>query len=81
MGEELTEDNRRMLYIPPGFAHGYQTLTDNVETYYHVSAPFSPAHADGVRWDDPAFAIEWPLGAPSIISARDKEWPPFTAGG
>jgi dTDP-4-dehydrorhamnose 3,5-epimerase len=81
IGEELTEDNRRMLYIPPGFAHGYQTLTDKVETYYHVSAPFSPAHADGVRWDDPAFAIAWPLGEPTVMSARDKAWPSFTGGG
>ncbi len=76
---ELTADNRRMLYVPPGMAHGYQTLTDEAETYYHVSARYSPAHAAGVRWDDPAFAIAWPLGPPSVISPRDRDWPDFDA--
>jgi len=79
VAEELTADNRRMLYVPPGFAHGYQTLVDEVETYYHVSTPFSPSHADGVRWNDPAFAIAWPLGEPTVISARDRNWPDFAA--
>jgi dTDP-4-dehydrorhamnose 3,5-epimerase len=74
---ELTADTHRMLYVPPGVAHGYQTLTDDAETYYHVSAPYSPAHAAGVRWNDPAFAIAWPLGEPTVISARDREWPDF----
>jgi dTDP-4-dehydrorhamnose 3,5-epimerase len=73
---ELTEDNRRMLYIPFGFAHGYQTLTDGVETYYHVSAPYSPVHASGVRWNDVRFGIEWPL-EPTVISTRDIAWPDF----
>jgi dTDP-4-dehydrorhamnose 3,5-epimerase len=75
---ELTDENRRMLYIPFGFAHGYQTLVDGVETYYHVSAPYSPAHAAGVRWNDPRFGIRWPL-APTAISSRDTEWPDFSA--
>ena len=73
---ELTEDNHRMLYIPQGFAHGYQTLVDGVETYYHVSAAYSPEHADGVRWNDPRFGISWPLEV-SVISARDERWPDF----
>jgi dTDP-4-dehydrorhamnose 3,5-epimerase len=73
---ELTEHNRRMLYIPSGFAHGYQTLTDGVEAYYHVSTPYSPAHASGVRWNDPRFGIRWPL-ALAEISTRDAEWPDF----
>jgi dTDP-4-dehydrorhamnose 3,5-epimerase len=75
---ELTEDNRRMLYIPFGFAHGYQTLVDGVETYYHVSAAYSPEHASGVRWNDPRFGLRWPL-EPTVISARDRDWPDFDA--
>jgi dTDP-4-dehydrorhamnose 3,5-epimerase len=75
---ELTEDNRRMVYIPFGCAHGYQTLVDGVETYYHVSAPYSPGHASGVRWNDPRFGLRWPL-EPTVISARDRDWPDFDA--
>lgn len=75
---ELTDENRRMLYIPFGFAHGYQTLVDGVETSYHVSAPYSAAHAAGVRWNDPRLGIRWPL-EPTVISARDTAWPDFTA--
>jgi dTDP-4-dehydrorhamnose 3,5-epimerase len=75
---ELTEDNRRMLYIPFGCAHGYQTLVDGVETYYHVSAPYSPEHSSGVRWNDPRFGLRWPL-EPTVISARDRDWPDFDA--
>ena len=75
---ELTDENRRMLYIPFGFAHGYQTLVDGVETSYHVSAPYSAAHASGVRWNDPRFGIHWPL-EPTVISARDTAWPDFIA--
>jgi dTDP-4-dehydrorhamnose 3,5-epimerase len=71
---ELTADNRRALYVPRGFAHGYLTLTDDVEAYYHVSTPFSPEHAQGVRWNDPAFGIEWPF-EPTIVSAKDRAWP------
>jgi dTDP-4-dehydrorhamnose 3,5-epimerase len=74
---ELSDSNHRMLYIPKGFAHGYLTLADDVEVYYHVSAAYSPEHADGVRWDDPAFGIEWPF-LPDVISDRDRAWPRFT---
>lgn len=73
---ELTADNHRALYIPPGLAHGYLTLVDGVEAYYHVSRPFSPAHATGVRWNDPAFGIAWPF-EPVVISAKDRSWPDF----
>lgn len=72
----LDADSRRMLYVPKGFAHGYQTLTDDVEVYYHVSTPYEPAHATGVPWNDPAFAIEWPL-EPTVISEKDRTWPSF----
>ena len=71
---ELNDVNRRMLYIPKGLAHGYLTLQDNVEAYYHVSARYSPADARGVRWNDPAIGIKWPF-EPAVISDRDREWP------
>jgi len=75
---ELTASNHRALYIPKGLAHGFITLTDDVEVYYHVSAPFSPSHATGVRWNDPAFKITWPF-APTVISEKDRAWPDFAA--
>lgn len=71
---ELTADNHRMLYMPEGIAHGYLTLEDDTEAYYHVSAPWVPAAESGVRWDDPAFAIQWPF-EPTIISDKDRGWP------
>jgi dTDP-4-dehydrorhamnose 3,5-epimerase len=75
---ELTADNRRIMYIPPGCAHGYQTLAPDTEVFYFVSAPYSPPHQRGVRWNDPAFGIEWPLGAPSRIHERDASYPDFS---
>ena len=71
---ELTEDNRRMIYIPAGLAHGYITLADGTEAYYHASTPWMPASEAGVRWDDPAFGIEWPF-EPVLISGKDQSWP------
>ena len=70
---ELTADNRRGLYIPPRFAHGYQTLADATETTYQLSEFYSPDLADGLAYDDPAFAIAWPLPV-SEISDRDRIW-------
>ena len=75
VGYELSEANRRMMYLPKGCAHGYQTLTDNAEVFYFVSAAYSPPHQRGVRWDDPAFGIAWPLGAPTGINERDATYP------
>jgi dTDP-4-dehydrorhamnose 3,5-epimerase len=75
-GAELTADNGLMLYAPEGFAHGYQTLQNDTEMYYMTSAPYAPASARGVRHDDPAFGIRWPLPV-SVISAADREWPVF----
>lgn len=75
---ELTEENRHRLYIPKGFAHGFQTLTDDVELAYLISAFYEPSAATGVRYDDPAFDIEWPLPV-SVISEKDKSWPDFQA--
>jgi dTDP-4-dehydrorhamnose 3,5-epimerase len=75
VGCELSAANRTMLYVPPGCAHGYQTLEADSEVFYFVSAAYSPAHARGVRWDDPAFGITWPLGAPTRIHERDAKYP------
>lgn len=75
---DLTEDNRRLVYIPKGLAHGYQTLTDNTEVLYFVSADYSLPHQRGVRFNDPAFGITWPLGAPTAINERDATYPDFT---
>jgi dTDP-4-dehydrorhamnose 3,5-epimerase len=77
VGEILTAENRRMMYVPRGFAHGYQTLDDRTEVLYSVSKPYSRAHQEGVRWNDPAFAIDWPLGSPSSINERDATYPDF----
>lgn len=74
-GVELSPDNGRMLYIPKRFAHGYQTLTDDVQFAYQMSAPYSAAHASGVRWNDPAFGISWPEAEQRLISAADRAWP------
>ena len=74
---ELTAENRRMLYVPEGFAHGYQTLMDETETYYQVSEFYEPASERGVRWDDPAFRIVWPIGEPGVISDKDRTWPDY----
>ena len=73
---ELSADNRRMLYIPAGIAHGYITLSDDTEVYYHASTPWAPQSERGVRWNDPAFAIAWPF-QPEVISEKDATWPDF----
>ncbi len=75
-GVELSADNRRMLYIPEGFAHGFQTLIDNTEISYQMSECHHPESAKGVPWDDPAFQIEWPFSQ-LICSGKDRGWPPF----
>ena len=78
VGIELSAANRQALYLPQGVAHGYQTLTDNAEVLYFVSAPYMPSHQRGVRWDDGAFGIDWPLGRPTTIHERDASYPDFT---
>jgi dTDP-4-dehydrorhamnose 3,5-epimerase len=74
---ELTADNRRMLYVPEGCAHGYQTLSDATETIYQVSEFYAPESEDGVRWDDPTFAIEWPDAGRRMLSPKDAAWPDY----
>ena len=76
-GTELTAENRQMLYVPEGCAHGYLTLVDGSEVFYQISAKYAPTSADGVRWNDPAFGIEWP--APVVhLHPRDRDYPDFT---
>jgi dTDP-4-dehydrorhamnose 3,5-epimerase len=72
-GTTLTEENRRGMYIPPGFAHGFLTLEDKTEVLYSIHGRHEPTAATGIRWDDPAVGIIWP-DEPSIISDRDRKW-------
>ena len=72
----LSDQNRLMLYIPEGFAHGFQTLQDDSEVFYQMSESFHPESARGVRWNDPAFGIDWPP-AERIINDRDRNYPDF----
>lgn len=76
IGEELSADNGRMLYVPEGFAHGFITLTDDTQVFYHMGEYFWAEGARGLRWDDPRFAIAWPA-RPSVISERDATYPDF----
>ena len=70
---ELTAENRRALYVPAGFAHGFQTLADDTEVLYQMSEFYHPESARGVRWDDPALGIDWPVPDP-ILSNRDRSY-------
>jgi dTDP-4-dehydrorhamnose 3,5-epimerase len=76
LGVELSADNRRMIYIPEGLAHGFLTLTDNTEVFYQMSQAYHPEAARGVRWNDPAFNIEWPIPI-TIMSDKDKQYEDF----
>jgi dTDP-4-dehydrorhamnose 3,5-epimerase len=69
-GAELTAENRRMMYIPKGFAHGFLTLADDTEVFYFVDEFYAPQYERGIRWNDPRFAIRWPA-EPAIISEKD----------
>ena len=71
---ELSADNKRALLVPPHFAHAYQTLTDDTEVLYQVSGSYEPSAERGLRWDDPALGIDWPLPV-DVISAKDAAWP------
>lgn len=79
VGAELTPDNPLMLYAPEGFAHGYQTLTDDTEMYYLTSGFYLASAVRGFRYNDPAFGISWPLPV-AAISAADENWPDYVAG-
>lgn len=75
-GVDLAQDERTALYIPKGMAHGFLTLTDEAEVLYLISTPYVPEAGRGVRWDDPAFGIDWP-GTPQVISDRDRTYAGF----
>ena len=74
VGFELSDENRRALYVPEGFAHGYQTLTEDAEVMYMVSQFYSPGNEVGLRHDDPELGLEWPVPITSV-SAKDAAWP------
>lgn len=74
VGEELSEENRRMLWVPPGFAHGFYVLSERAEFQYKCTDYYAPEHERSLRWDDPELAIEWPLlEAAPLLSAKDRE--------
>jgi len=75
---ELSGENRRSVYVPPGCAHGFQTLTDNVELSYQMSTAFVPGAQAGVRWNDLAFGIDWPISQPTM-NDRDRSYPDFVS--
>jgi dTDP-4-dehydrorhamnose 3,5-epimerase len=75
---ELSALNHRALYVPAGFAHGFQTLCDGSEVFYQISAPFKPEAGRGLRWNDPAIGIEWPNPHTPIMSERDHSYPDFS---
>jgi dTDP-4-dehydrorhamnose 3,5-epimerase len=77
LGVELSPENGRLLYVPKGFDQGYQTLMDDTEVAYQMSHEHVTESASGVRWDDPAFGIEWPPAEQRLISARDRAWPDY----
>jgi dTDP-4-dehydrorhamnose 3,5-epimerase len=78
LGRELTGDSHRALYVPPGCAHGFVALEDDSEVFYQMGAAYDPTLARGVRWNDPAFAIGWPI-EPTTISVRDAGYPDFVS--
>jgi len=79
LGVQLSASNRRALYIPRGFAHGFQTLTDDCDVFYQMSEFFAPESARGFRWDDPSFGIEWPIAEPIVLD-RDNAYPDYVPG-
>jgi dTDP-4-dehydrorhamnose 3,5-epimerase len=80
LGVELNDKTRRTLYVPKGFAHGYQTLQDDTEVFYMTTAPYAPRSEEGIMWNDAAFSISWPLTDP-ILSDRDRSFPSFADRG
>lgn len=76
VGVTLSDANRKSIYIPPGFAHGFCVVSPEAEVIYKTTAEYAPDHEHGIRWDDPALGITWPVTSPNL-SERDKHWPPF----
>ena len=77
-GIELSAENRKMLYVPANFAHGFITMEDSTEVFYQMSQLYSGEHGRGVRWNDPSFNIQWPM-EPRIMNERDRTYPNFRA--
>ena len=77
IGVELTARNRLTLYVPKDFAHGFQTLENETEVFYQMSSPYVPESGRGVRWNDPAFGIDWPEPRKIIVNERDENYPDF----
>jgi dTDP-4-dehydrorhamnose 3,5-epimerase len=77
IGVTLTPENRKMLYVPEGFVHGFITLEDNTEVFYQMSEFYAPEFTIGYRWNDPAFNIDWPIEV-KVVSDRDRDYPDFT---
>ena len=80
-GFELSAANRQLLWVPPGFAHGFLSLADDSVTLYKTTAYYSPEHERCIRWDDPQLAIAWPLAGAPLLSPRDAEGPPLADTG
>ena len=78
IGVDLTAENGRALYVPEGFAHGFQTLVPDCEVHYLVTEFYTPESEGGVRWNDPAFGIDWPDPGNAFLSDKDAAWPDFT---
>lgn len=76
IAEELHADRLNALFLPEGVAHGFMTLDPDTEVLYQMGRPYAPGHADGVRWDEPAFGIAWPA-EPYEMSEKDRDWPDF----
>ena len=74
-GVVVSSEERNLVFVPAGCAHGYQTLVDDTEVSYQVSVPYVPGAERGIRWDDPGIGIEWPIGDGVIVSAKDAAWP------
>jgi dTDP-4-dehydrorhamnose 3,5-epimerase len=74
---ELSAENNRMIYVPAGFAHGFQSLVEQTEVFYMVSTPYNPESSGSLRWNDPQFAIDWPHEDERVISDRDRNYPDF----
>ena len=76
LGENLSENNHKLLYLPEGFAHGFCVLSQEADVFYKVSQEYSPEHDSGLIWNDPEINISWPIKDP-IISKKDLEFPPL----
>jgi len=79
-GVELTAESGRMVYVPAGFAHGFQTLLPDTQVCYPVSSAYCPEAERGIRWNDSAFEISWPAAGPRSVSPKDQSWPDFAIG-